>query len=169
MNKNYWTLIAPVIFLTIVYYLSMAIDNYFNLPKIPFNLNLIAYPLITIGIIIIFSVFYLFINFGNGTPIPKQFTSRFATKKLVTNGIFKYSRNPFAIGMLMTLIGLGFYIKSYFLIFLIIIMFIFGHFFIIYIEEPDMEQRFGLEYLKYKKRVSRWINYKGLITDFLHR
>ena len=157
MNKNYWTLIAPVIFLTVVYYLNRVIDNYFNLPKIPFNLNLIAYPLIIIGIIIIFSVFYLFINFGEGTPIPKQFTSKFATKKLVTNGIFKYSRNPFAIGMLMTLVGFGFYIKSYSMIFLTIIMFIGGYMFIVYVEEPDMKQRFGLEYLKYKKRVPRWI------------
>jgi len=157
MNKNYWTLIAPIIFLTVVYYLNRAIDKYFNLPKIPFNLNLIAYPLIIIGIIIIFSVFYLFINFGEGTPIPKQLTSKFATKKLVTNGVFKYSRNPFAIGMLMTLVGFGFYIKSYFMIILTIIIFIGGYLFIVYVEEPDMEQRFGLQYLEYKKKVPRWI------------
>lgn len=157
MNKNYWTLIAPIIFLTVVYYLTRVIDKYFNLPKIPFNLNLIAYPLIIIGIIIIFSVFYLFINFGEGTPIPKQFTSKFATKKLVTNGVFKYSRNPFAIGMLMTLVGFGFYIKSYFMIIFTIIVFIGGYLFIVYVEEPDMEQRFGLQYLEYKKRVPRWI------------
>lgn len=157
MNKNYWTLIAPVIFITVIYYLSRVIDNYFNLPKIPFNLNLIAYPLFIIGMIIIFSVFYLFINFGEGTPIPKQLTSKFATKKLVTNGIFKYSRNPFGIGMLMTLIGMSFYVKSYFMIVFTIIMFIGAYLFIVYVEEPDMEQRFGLEYLKYKKRVPRLI------------
>jgi len=157
MNKNYWTLIAPIIFLTVIYYLSRVIDEYFNLPKIPFNLDPIAYPLIIMGVIIIFSVFYLFINFGEGTPIPKQFTSKFATKKLVTNGVFKYSRNPFAIGMLMTLVGFGFYIKSYLMIILTIILFIGGYLFIVYVEEPDMEQRFGLQYLKYKKRVPRWI------------
>ncbi len=157
MNKNYWTLIVPVIFLTVVYYLNIIIDSYFNLPKIPFNLNLIAYPLIIIGMTIIFSVFYLFINFGAGTPIPKQFVPKLATKKLVTNGVFKYSRNPFAIGMLMTLVGFGLYIKSYFMIALTIIMFIGGYLFIVYVEEPDMEQRFSKEYLEYKKKVQRWL------------
>ena len=157
MNKNYWTLIAPIIFLTAFYYLSTSIDSYFKLPKIPFNLNLITYLLIIIGMIIVFSVFYLFINFGEGTPIPKQFSSKFATKKLVTNGVFKYSRNPFAIGMLLTLIGFSFYIHSYSMLLLTIIAFAGGYLFIVYIEEPDMGQRFGLEYLKYKEKVPRWI------------
>ena len=157
MNKNYWTLIAPVIFLTLIYYLGVGIDNYFNLPKIPLNLNLIAYPLIIIGIGIMFSVFYLFIEFGEGTPIPTQFTSKFATKKLVTNGVFKYSRNPFAIGMFMTFIGIGLYIQSYSLILFPIVISPVVHLFMMYIEEPDMERRFGKEYLEYKKRVPRWI------------
>lgn len=157
MNKNYWTLIAPVIFLTAFYYLSISIDNYLNLPKIPFNINAVSYLFMITGVIIIISVFHLFITYGEGTPIPKQLTSKLATKKLVTRGIFKHTRNPFAIGMLMTLIGFGIYINSYSMLLLTIIAFIGGHLFVVYIEEPDMEQRFGQEYLKYKKKVPRWI------------
>ena len=155
--KNYWTLIFPVIFITAFYYLSKWIDKSLNLPKLPFNLDLIAYLLIFIGAILVISVFYFFITFGKGTPVPKQITTKLATKKLVVKGPLKYTRNPMAIGFFLILLGMAFYYKSYSILFLTAIMAIIGHLFIVHIEEKDMEQRFGKEYLEYKRKVPRWL------------
>ena len=157
MNKNYWTLIFPIIFITVFYYLSNWVDKSLNLPDIPYNLNLIAYILFFIGTILVISVFYFFITFGKGTPVPKQITNKLITKKLVVKGPFEYTRNPMAIGFFLILLGMAFYYQSYSLLFLTAIMAIIGHLFIVHIEEKDMEQRFGKEYLEYKKKVPRWL------------
>ena len=109
MKKYYWTLIFPVIFITVFYYLSKSIDKKLNLPKLPVNLDLIAYLLFFIGAILVISVFYFFITFGEGTPVPKQITNKLITKKLVVKGPFKYTRNPMAIGFLLILVGMAFY------------------------------------------------------------
>jgi len=156
-SKNYWTLVLPVIFITAFYYLSKSIDKSLNLPKIPININLITYVLILVGTILVISVFYFFITFGKGTPVPKQLTNKLITKKLVVKGPFKYTRNPMAIGFFLILFGMAFYYKSYSLLFLTAIMAIIGHLFIVHIEEKDMEQRFGKSYLEYKKKVPRWM------------
>lgn len=155
--KNYWTLVFPIIFITIFYYLGLAIDKSLNLPKIPFNLNLIAYLLFFIGALLVISVFYFFITFGKGTPVPKQVTNKLITKKLVVKGPYKYTRNPMAIGFFLILLGMGLYFKSYAILLLTIIMAIIGHLFILHVEEKDMEQRFGKAYLEYKKKVPRWL------------
>ncbi len=155
--KHLWTIIFPLIFITIVYYLLITIERYLNLPKIPFNLDFTSYVLIFIGIILIGSVFYLFDILGEGTPVPKQLTTKFITKKLVVRGAFKYTRNPFSIGMFLIFMGIGFYHQSYVIILFTIIMIIPVHLFIVHIEERDMEKRFGKAYLEYKNRVPRWL------------
>jgi len=156
--RNLWTIIFPIIFLTVFYYLFTTIDKYLNLTKIPLNLNLISYTLILIGSILILWVFYLFDAIGKGTPVPKQITTKLATKKLVVKGPFKYTRNPMAIGFLLIFIGASLYFKSYAMLFLTAIMFFIAHLFIVHVEEKDMEQRFGKVYLEYKKKVPRWLS-----------
>lgn len=155
--KRIWTIFFPLIFITAFYYLSIAIDNYINLPKMPINLNFLGFIFISVGIILILSVFYLFDVIGEGTPVPKQITSKFATKKLVVKGPFKYTRNPMAIGFFLIFIGIAFIRRSYAMFFLTAVMVVIGHLFIVHVEEKDMEKRFGKDYLQYKKKVPRWL------------
>ena len=76
---------------------------------------------------------------------------------LVTSGIFKYSRNPMYLGMLMILLGLAF-------MFNLIGGILFTLLFAIYItkyqirpEEEVMERLFGEDFLKYKNSVRVWL------------
>ena len=76
---------------------------------------------------------------------------------LVTSGIFKYSRNPMYLGMVMILIGLA-------LMFNLIGGIFFTLLFAIYItkyqirpEEEVMERLFGEDFLKYKNSVRMWL------------
>ena len=76
---------------------------------------------------------------------------------LVTNGVFKYTRNPMYLGLLLILIYLS-------LIFNVVGGCLISLGFIIYItkfqiipEEVAMEKLFGNQFLEYKKQVRRWI------------
>ena len=76
---------------------------------------------------------------------------------LVTSGIFKYSRNPMYLGMVLILLGLTF-------MFNLIGGIIFTFLFTIYItkfqirpEEEVMERFFGADFLKYKQNVRMWL------------
>ncbi len=76
---------------------------------------------------------------------------------LVTNGVFRYTRNPMYLGLLLILIYLS-------LIFNVVGGCLVSLGFITYItkfqiipEEVAMEKLFGRQFLKYKKQVRRWI------------
>lgn len=76
---------------------------------------------------------------------------------LVVSGIFKYSRNPMYLGMLLILISMT--IKFNF-IDGILIIFVFVAFitkFQIIPEEIVLEKLFGEEFIRYKKKTRRWI------------
>jgi protein-S-isoprenylcysteine O-methyltransferase Ste14 len=78
-------------------------------------------------------------------------------KKLITFGLFKFSRNPLYLGMIVALFGEAIFLGS-------IVTFILPFFFALFInyiniprEEKNMEKKFGRKYLEFKKRVRRWI------------
>lgn len=78
--------------------------------------------------------------------------------KLVTTGIYKYSRNPQYLGWFITLFGISFLghsILSFLLTFLFIVII---HFRIIKLEEPYLSRIFGNEYELYKKSTSRYFS-----------
>jgi len=76
---------------------------------------------------------------------------------LVKGGLYRYTRNPMYLGMVMLLIGVASYLGSltpYLIIpafFLIIQQCFIKH------EEPFLENIFGQEYLDYKNDVRRWL------------
>ncbi len=76
---------------------------------------------------------------------------------LVTEGLFKYSRHPMYLGMVVALLGLFSFLGSITPI-IIIPMFIYSikkKF--IQVEEKTLEEKFGEQYLTYKKKVRCWI------------
>ena len=67
-------------------------------------------------------------------------------------GIYGYSRNPIYLAFNFSPIGLGIYYDNLWVIFSSIPSSI-----IIYLIAIRKEEKFGDEYLKYKKKVMRWI------------
>lgn len=72
-------------------------------------------------------------------------------------GPYKYVRNPMAKGGLTVLCGWGFYKLSPSILLFAVLMAVFMHVFVLYVEEPKLERRFGDSYREYKRRVNRWI------------
>ncbi|NVJ96640.1 MAG: isoprenylcysteine carboxylmethyltransferase family protein [Alphaproteobacteria bacterium] len=77
--------------------------------------------------------------------------------KLITDGAYRYSRNPMYLGMVVALIGLWPLTDGYVPgILLVIFAGIITKFYIVP-EEKHLTERFGQDYLDYKRSVRRWL------------
>ena len=141
----------PLIVLTLIisiYFSSKRID----LINIPFQLE-ISFFILSLGIIIFINPVLKFIK-SKTTINPIQFEE---TNRLVTSGIFKYSRNPMYLGMLMIIISTSiFYLNIYSILTPFLFVFWINKF-QIKREEVFLTEKFGKEYLSYKNKTRRWI------------
>ncbi|MGP9556775.1 methyltransferase family protein [Psychrobacter sp. AOP7-A1-24] len=76
---------------------------------------------------------------------------------LVTNGIYRYTRNPMYLGLVFILLGWAFYLSHFLPFILVPVFMIYMTRFQIQPEEKMMAQKFGREYQAYLSRVRRWI------------
>ena len=123
-------------------------------PKIEIRNEIIfGYFMIIIGLIIILSAIILFKKYQTTiTPLnPSNAT------KLITNGIYKFSRNPMYLGLLLVLSGISTTLNPIGGFFLIPLFILYLNFFQIIPEENAMVDLFKDEFLEYKKNVRRWI------------
>ena len=75
----------------------------------------------------------------------------------MTTGIYKYSRNPMYLAILMVLIGVSVYLGALSSILILLIFVIYINQFQIVPEERSLEQKFGDSYRQYAKGVRRWV------------
>ena len=75
---------------------------------------------------------------------------------LIIQGLFRYSRNPILLGLLIAVIGF-FFILPNTITFCIIILGYYGIGIQIRLEEHYLEEKHSTIYLKYKAKVRRWI------------
>ena len=82
---------------------------------------------------------------------PKQASS------LVVSGIFKYSRNPMYLGMLIVLLSISFKFNLAGGIVISLFFYLFITRFQIFPEEEAMNELFGDEFIEYSNKTRRWI------------
>jgi protein-S-isoprenylcysteine O-methyltransferase Ste14 len=85
---------------------------------------------------------------GKGTPIPLM-----ATQKLVVKRPYTYCRNPMALGTSAYYLGVAIGMGSYPAVVLALVYPVGMLIYIKLVEEKEMAERFGLEYLEYKRRT----------------
>jgi protein-S-isoprenylcysteine O-methyltransferase Ste14 len=105
-----------------------------------------------LGFFLLYSTISLFIKRGNGTIAPQN-----PPKKLMVIGIYAHVRNPMHIGVFLILIGESFVVGSIALTFWTLLFIVGNLLYLPLIEERKLAERFGGEYLIYKKHVPRWI------------
>lgn len=77
--------------------------------------------------------------------------------KILLDGLFRYSRNPMYLGMVMFILGISTLLGSLTALFAPVIYFLIFNVKFIPMEERMMEEQFGKEFLDYKNKVRRWI------------
>src|SRR5687768_5384963 len=78
-------------------------------------------------------------------------------RQLVTNGLFKYSRNPIYLGFSVTLLGLAMLLGSLSAFVIVFLFIVVTDRWYIKFEEKKMQEEFGEAYRNYKMNVRRWI------------
>ena len=114
-------------------------------------LSLVGLFLIGFGFLLAFNSISKFLNAKTGVVPFSESTT------LITEGFYKYTRNPMYVGMNSFLLGLLIILNNPLnFIFLVVFFFIVRNMFVIK-EEVQMEETFGEEYLTYKGKVRRWL------------
>jgi protein-S-isoprenylcysteine O-methyltransferase Ste14 len=129
---------------------ALHVDKFLRLPKfLPKTLALIlSLPILSLGLFMMGWSVYNFLKV-KGTPVPFN-----PPPKLVTTGPYAYTRNPMLTGIFVLLFGLSVFFGSISLVILFTPLFIFINAWEVRaIEEPELEKRFGEEYIEYKKKT----------------
>ena len=108
--------------------------------------------LLTAGLIIMLRCILQFVWEGKGTLSPID-----PTRRLVVRGLYRYSRNPMYVGVMMILIGEALATQSTSLWIYLAIIFVAFNLFIVIHEEPRLRKDFGQDYLNYCDKVRRWV------------
>lgn len=93
-----------------------------------------------------------FIYVGRGTLMPTV-----PTEHLVVSGFYRYVRNPMYVGVMTALVGEAILFEQRAMIAYPAIVALLIHLFVCFYEEPTLTRRYGQEYLRYKRRVPRWL------------
>jgi protein-S-isoprenylcysteine O-methyltransferase Ste14 len=141
----FW-LIIP--FLIVV--VSSYIDQKLHLPSFYYGLinPVIGLLFIVMGWLFANRTVKVQFSLGKGTPIPLM-----ATQKLVVKGPYTYCRNPMTLGTAIFYLGVAIWLGSISAIGLGLIYPVGILIYIKLIEERELEERFGFEYLEYKMKT----------------
>ena len=157
LRRNLMTPVGFVIFLCFIsglFILAFFLDKIFK-----FN-EFISAPLdLILGTVILIPGFFLtgtciFYFFKTkGTPVPLN-----PPPKLICDGPYAYTRNPMITGLFLLFVGFGIFYNSISLTFIIAPVYLLLNYLEIKkIEEPELEKRFGKEYIEYKKNIPMFI------------
>ena len=117
------------------------------------NINLaIGIALGIIGLMVMTPTISSFIIIGKGTLAPWS-----TTQKLVITGLYKYVRNPMILGVLTVLIGEATMFSSLTILKWAGLFFVINTLYFKLAEEPSMVNRFGEDYIRYRKNVGMWL------------
>jgi protein-S-isoprenylcysteine O-methyltransferase Ste14 len=119
----------------------------------PIAQNLLFYSLIVVGFIFGIGGVVLF-NKANTTVNPHKIEK---ANELVTVGVYKLTRNPMYLGLVLSLCAIGLRYFSIWSILSLIGFIMYMTIFQIIPEEKAMTKLFGARYLQYKSKVRRWI------------
>jgi len=146
--------IPPPIYMLLMATVMWGLDYYYPV------IDLLTTPWNRLGLIVIF-----FAMFADGMSL-LQFLRVHTTinpihpektKTLVTTGMYRFTRNPMYVGLLLVLIGWGIILGSLMPFFVLPIFITILTIEQIIPEERILEQKFGQQYRDYKASVNRWL------------
>lgn len=147
-----FTILHPGIIAGLIPYLILSREDLELIYK-PFNLYQYAGIIISVtGFIILIKCIIGFAVKGKGTLSPFD-----PTKELVISGLYRYSRNPMYLGVMLILSGETVFFTSTELLVYEVVVFLLFNVFIKVNEEPRLKKDFGDTYLQYCNKVRRWI------------
>ena len=156
MSTRFVTGISSVIIIIfgVIPWISIQINQNLGLPIIYSIFSQIAG-----SISIIFGIAIIIVSTQEIFLKPKQVmvSPTDTPPKLITSGVLQYTRNPMYLGYFSIVLSEFFLFGHVFLLVYLVVLVLFVHFMVVYVEEKGLEKTFGSDYVEYKKRVPRWI------------
>ena len=142
----------PPVLLLILVGVGVLIGALSNLPGlVSWPLNLFGLPPIIGGILLLKASFELFGRTGT-SPDPDS-----APKVLITEGPYRYVRNPIYIGFALIQLGVALLLGSLIILALLPIFLLSIHYGFILREERVLGEQLGEAYREYRRTVPRWL------------
>ena len=142
-----FTLVVPG---TVAVYLPLLIAQHH--PPVSGSLFVLALAVLALGGAIYAWCVWDFATVGRGTPAPID-----APKRLVVRGLYRYTRNPMYVGVLLVILGWAVLFRTAALCLYALVVGMCFHLFVVLYEEPHLQQEFGGEYDDYRGQVGRWL------------
>lgn len=141
----------PVIYLAALI-IGVVLDYVWPFSSIPVTWgDVIGSVLILASILLVPTVLIRFKKAGTTFDVRKSATT------LITNGPYRFSRNPAYISLTLLYLGLGAVFNNAWILVLVIPVLLIMDSWIVRKEEHHLEEKFGEEYLQYKSSVRRWL------------
>ena len=144
--------IPPPLLVLILVVSSFLSSKKINIILIP-NQNIVSIIILLVGLLILIIPVSNFIKYKT-TIDPIKFKK---VNKLITSGIYKYSRNPMYLGLLMIVISSSILYLNIYSVSTPFLFYWWINRFQIKREEIFLTEKFGREYLSYKAKTRRWI------------
>ena len=135
---------------TVAFYIPLFVFSYGDIALSPFSI--VGGLLVVIGCSIYLWCISDFNFAGRGTPAPID-----PPKALVVKGLYRYSRNPMYVGVVLIIYGWSLLFLSGPIAIYGSIIFAAFHLRVLLYEEPHLQKTFGSEYGQYCSQVGRWI------------
>lgn len=132
--------------------LSLLSTRYGWTDDVPGPLNLLALIVVVVGIAC--TIWLITRHYSSS---PQTFMEWQPGQKLITPGLYGYSRNPMYLFELMFWFGWALFYGSISVLIGFLLWFAIFNFVIVPFEERDLEFRFGEAYREYKRNVPRWL------------
>jgi protein-S-isoprenylcysteine O-methyltransferase Ste14 len=141
-----FALLLPLAIVT----LGPSLDRLLGLQR--FEIGVVNY--ILGGLLVIVGLFFAYwsiltqLTRGRGTPLPMM-----PTQELLTQGPFRYCRNPMTLGTILAYLGIGVIARTIAGICLVLCFAVLLVLYLKLIEERELAERFGDAYMLYKREV----------------
>lgn len=116
------------------------------------ELSWIGWLALVIGLIGYVRCAWDFVERGLGTPAVTD-----PPVRLVVSGLYRVSRNPMYVSVLLLIVGQGLIVGSWLILGYALVVWLLVCSFVRWFEEPQLLERFGSEYERYLQEVPRWI------------
>ena len=127
---------------------------------LPMGVRPVGLVLMIFGAALAFRCASLFVVRGRGTPAPFD-----PPREFVVTGPYRWVRNPMYLGGLSLLAGFSLWSRSPAMVLFTGLVWGLVQLFVIRVEEPGLERRFGEGYRTYKKAVRRWLPRRPKLAD----
>jgi protein-S-isoprenylcysteine O-methyltransferase Ste14 len=115
-------------------------------------LEVVSILLALVGAGMVVWVSIVFVTHGRGTPVPIE-----PPRNFVAAGLYRFVRNPMYFGALLALFAEAIFFRSVWILLYAGMLWLALHTFTVFLEEPQLEGRFGDTYREYRQRTPRWI------------